>query len=146
MASFFWLAALVIFVVIELATMALTTIWFAGGALAAFVLSLLHFSMEVQLVAFVIVSFALLFGTRPFAAKYINRTTVKTNVEGLIGKTARITAEVDNEKGTGTAVVNGQEWTARAEKDEDVYPLDTLVKIKEVRGVKLIVSKAEQTE
>lgn len=146
MASFFWLAALVIFVVIELATMALTTIWFAGGALAAFVLSLLHFSMEVQLVAFVIVSFVLLFGTRPFAAKYINRTTVKTNVEGLIGKTARITAEVDNEKGTGTAVVNGQEWTARAEKDEDVYPLDTLVKIKEVRGVKLIVSKVEQTE
>ncbi|MBT9779123.1 NfeD family protein [Clostridium sp. MCC353] len=144
MATIFWLAALVIFVVIELATLALTTIWFAGGALAAFILSLLHFSVEVQLVTFVVVSFILLFGTRPFAAKYINRTTVKTNVEGLIGKTARVTSEVNNDKETGTAVVNGQEWTARAVEEDEVYPPGTMVMIKEVRGVKLIVSKAQE--
>ena len=144
MATIFWLAALVIFVVIELATFALTTIWFAGGALAAFILSLLHCSIEVQLVTFVVVSFVLLFGTRPIAARYINRTTVKTNVEGLIGKTARVTVEVNNENGTGTAVVNGQEWTARAEEEHEVYAPGTMVMIKEVRGVKLIVSKAQE--
>lgn len=144
MASIFWLAALVIFVVIELATLALTTIWFAGGALVAFILSLLHCSIEVQLVAFVVVSFILLFGTRPFAAKYINRSTVKTNVEGLIGKTAHITQEVNNDKGTGTAVVDGQEWTARAAEEHSVYPPGTVVMIKEVRGVKLMVSDAQE--
>ena len=41
MSSIYWLIAFVILVGIEVATMALTTIWFAGGALVAFLLSLL---------------------------------------------------------------------------------------------------------
>ena len=37
----FWLVLLVVLLVIELATLGLTTIWFAGGAAAAFVASIL---------------------------------------------------------------------------------------------------------
>ena len=33
--TIFWLVALVLFILIEIATMGLTTIWFAGGALVA---------------------------------------------------------------------------------------------------------------
>lgn len=44
-----WLAALVLFVVIEIATMGLTTIWFAGGALIALILAMLEVSFYVQL-------------------------------------------------------------------------------------------------
>ena len=39
MAWIIWLAAFVILIGIEAATMALTTIWFAGGAIIAFLLA-----------------------------------------------------------------------------------------------------------
>ena len=54
-----WLAAFVIFVGIEINTMALTTIWFAGGALMAFFAALVGFSVRVQLVTFLAASFML---------------------------------------------------------------------------------------
>ena len=146
MAPVYWLIAFVILTGIEVATMALTTIWFAGGAIAAFLLSLTGASPQVQLIAFVVVSFILLFLTRPFISRYINSNTVKTNSESLIGQQARVTAEVNNELGTGTAVVSGQEWTARAADDTDIYPVGTLAVIKDIQGVKLILKKEDGGE
>ena len=43
----FWLIVFVVLVVIEIATMALTTVWFAGGDVVAFLLSLFHMTIEV---------------------------------------------------------------------------------------------------
>lgn len=51
-----WLVAFVILIGIEAATMALTTIWFAGGAVSAFFCAVLEFSVQSQLVVFLIVS------------------------------------------------------------------------------------------
>lgn len=143
MASVCWLIAFVAFIGIELYTMVLTTVWFAGGALVAFILSLFGVGVTVQLIVFVITSFILLFFTRPLASKYLNGRTVKTNVDSLIGRTARITAQVNNQLGTGTAVLGGQEWTARALRDEDIYSEGTMVKVYEIHGVKLIVGSIE---
>ncbi len=144
MASIYWLIFFVILLGIEIATLALTTIWFAGGALVAFLVSLFGAGIEVQLTVFVVVSFLLLFFTRPWASRYINKKTVKTNVDSLIGRTARVTEEINNDQGTGTAVVGGQEWTARASDRADVYLPGELVTIKGVRGVKLIVAKQKE--
>lgn len=141
MESICWLVFFLILVVIEIQTMALTTIWFAGGALIAFLLSLFGVSLVPQLVVFVLVSFALLFLTRPWAARFLNKKTVKTNAESLIGQEARVTAEINNQLETGTAVVNGMEWTARALEAQEIYPVGTLVEIREIKGVKLIVTK-----
>ncbi len=144
MAPIYWLIAFVVLVGIEIMTMALTTVWFAGGAVAAFLLALLGAGVEVQRAVFVAVSFLLLFFTRPFASKYINSQTVKTNADSLIGKKARVTAEVNNVLGTGSAVVDGQEWTARAKEAEDIYAPGTMVFIREIQGVKLIVSMKQE--
>lgn len=144
MTSIYWLIAFVILVGIEAATMALTTIWFAGGALAAFLVSLAGAATEVQLVVFVIVSFVLLFLTRPVISRYLHVPDAKTNAEGLIGRQARVTEEIDNSLGTGTAIVGGQEWTARALYDGDIYPADTMVTIKKIQGVKLIVTTSQE--
>ena len=139
-----WLVVIVAFVAIELNTMALTTIWFAGGALAAFFASYAGFSIKAQLVVFLIVSLIMLIFTRPFASKFINKGTVKTNAESLIGKKARVTVEINNQLSQGAAVVGGQEWTARAEEDESVISTGTMVTIKEIRGVKLIVEPIKE--
>ncbi len=144
MTSIYWLIAFVILVGIEIATMALTTIWFAGGAFVAFLLSLFGTPLEIQLAVFVVVSFVLLFLTRPFASKYVNSNTVKTNADSLIGKEARVTEEINNDLGTGTAVVGGQEWTARAAEDSKIHAVGTKVRIKEIQGVKLIVTTSKE--
>lgn len=143
MAAIYWLIAFVILVGVEVTTMALTTIWFAGGALVSFILALCGVGVEVQLSVFFIVSCVLLFCTRPFALKYVNKKTVKTNAESLIGKKARITIAVDNDLSVGAAVVNGQEWTARS-VDGSKLEAGDMVKIEEIRGVKLIVSKLQE--
>ena len=144
MSSIYWLIAFVILVGIEVATVALTTIWFAGGAFVAFLLALFGVSTEIQLAAFVVMSFLLLFLTRPVASKYINGNTVRTNAESLIGRDARVTAEICNELGTGSAVIDGQEWTARSAQDGETIPSGAQVRIKEIQGVKLIVSKVKE--
>lgn len=143
MTPIYWLIVFVVLIAIEIATLALTTIWFAGGAFAGFLLSLIGLSTGVQLVGFVLISFLLLFLTRPFALRCVKHTE-KTNVDSLIGCDARVTAEIDNQKETGTAVVNGQEWTARAETDGEVYPVGTMVEIRKIQGVKLIVSAKKE--
>ena len=109
--SIVWLALIVIFLVVEIATVGLTSIWLAGGALAALVVELLGLGIVWQIAAFLIVTFILLYFTRPWAQKYLNAKSVKTNYESLIGQKIKMTERVDNLSQTGKAVVNGQEWT-----------------------------------
>lgn len=142
--SVIWLALLILLLVIEIITVGLTSIWAAGGALVALILSFLGVSVVWQIAAFFVVTFVLLWFTRPFAVKFINSQRVKTNYEGIIGKTIRISERVDNIRQTGMAVVNGQEWTVRSENDKEILEPDTLAKVVTISGVKLIVKKYEE--
>ena len=139
--SMFWLIAVAVFVIVELATAALTTIWFAGGALLALICSVLGAPVWLQAVIFVGSSVVLLFLTRPLADKYLNRATVHTNADSLIGKEAVVTEKIDNIRSTGAVQVNGQEWTARSVNPEHVIEKDEIVMVRAIEGVKLIVGK-----
>ena len=134
-----WLAALAAFIVIEIATMGLTTIWFAGGALIALVLALLNTSFYVQLGAFLVISIVLLVCTRPLAVKFFNGKREKTNVDSMIGKQAIVVANIDNLREEGQVMLNGMEWSARAYEEGCIIPAGAVVEVKEIRGVKLIV-------
>lgn len=134
-----WIALIVVFLVIEIATVGLTTIWFAGGSLVALIAAAFGAPYWLQVVMFIAVSLVLLLFTRPWAMKYLNPHKVKTNYEDAIGKTVRITERIDNIAETGTAVLNGQEWTARSEKDEVTFEIGLTVEVVAVEGVKLIV-------
>jgi len=140
----YWLILFVILIVIEIVTLGLTTIWFAGGALVAFVASVLGAPLWVQIVLFFLVSVLLLFVTRPLALKYLNTNRTKTNVESLIGKTGVVTTDINNLQGEGSVTINGQEWTARTAKDEETIKKDQLVEIRAISGVKLIVEQKRE--
>lgn len=144
MNSLGWLIVIAILLAIEIATLGLTTVWFAGGALIAFIASLLGIEFWIQLFLFVQVSLLLLFITRPFAVKYLNKNRVKTNYEGLIGKVVKVTQRVDNNNQSGEALVNGQEWIVRAETDDIIYEPGTKVKIVNIAGIKLIVTEYKE--
>ena len=138
-----WLAVLVVCVGIEIATMGLTTIWFAGGALVSAILAALNAPLWLQIVAFFVVSLILLYLTRPVAVKYFNKDRVKTNVESLIGRQAIVISEIDNLQGIGQVTVGGQEWSARSVKDDVQLPVGSVVVVRSVSGVKLIVEEED---
>ena len=134
-----WLALTAVLLIIEIATLGLTTIWFAAGALFAFFAALLGMNQGIQIGVFVVVSVVLLFFTRPWAVKYLNTKTIKTNTEALVGKTARVIVDINNLKSQGQVVINGLEWTARSSDDTVVFKIGDAVTIVGIEGVKLIV-------
>lgn len=135
-----WLGITVILLIFEICTTSLTSIWFAAGSLTAFILTLFDLPLWLQIVAFVVVSVLLLIFTRPLVEKVLKVGKAKTNIDELIGKRAKVLVEIDNMKGVGYVVVDGKEWTARADSDK-VIPENAMVEILEISGVKLIVKE-----
>lgn len=142
MEALYWLIAVTVLLLIEILTLGLTTIWFAGGALIAFFIALLSGPWYLQWIVFIVVSFILLVFTRPIAWKYFNKQRIKTNVDALVGKEGRVLEEINNFKGTGTVSLNGQEWTARQDiqvAGEESIPKGKKVVVTGISGVKLLV-------
>lgn len=143
MEAIFWLILFVILLVIEIFTMGLTTIWFAGGSLLAFVLAYVGFGLPVQIIVFLMASIILLVLTRPIAVKFFNKERQKTNAESLIGQKAVVLERIDTLHGTGRAEVNGMEWSAKTDEPGEIIEAGTIVIIEGIQGVKLIVKKEE---
>lgn len=141
--SIAWLILLAVLLLIEIITLGLTTIWFAGGALAAFVVSLFYDNLFVEIILFLVISVLLLYFTRPYVIKYFNPKRIKTNYEGLIGKEALVTITIDNIHAQGQVIVDGQEWTARS-SDSSIIEAGVQVIVQDISGVKLIVKKKEE--
>lgn len=139
-----WLVLLVILVVIELITMGLTTIWFAGGALAAALISIPGTPLALQILVFLIVSAVLLYFTRPVAVKYFNRDRIRTNVESMVGRQAIVISEINNLEGIGQVNTGGMEWSARSSYHNVVLPVGAVVTVLGVDGVKLIVEERKE--
>ena len=139
----FWLILFVVLLVIEICTLGLTTVWFAGGALVAWVLALLKVSLPIQVIVFLIISIALLVLTRPIVMKQFNRKREQTNAERLIGQIAVVTEQIDNIHATGVVVVGGLEWSARTKEPDVIIEKDKIVIVEEIQGVKLIVTEKE---
>lgn len=140
----FWFALFVILLVIEIFTLGLTTIWFAGGALASLILARLDVSVPIQVLVFLAVSIVLLVVTRPIAMKFFNQERKATNTEMLIGQQGIVLEEIDTIRAQGRVDVHGQEWSAKTEDPVGVIPAGTVVLIEGIQGVKLVVKQKEE--
>lgn len=145
MRTIYWLVLFVILLIIEIFTMGLTTIWFAGGALAAFAAGMLGFGIVVQGIVFVVVSVVLLVMTRPLAVKYFNQERKKTNAEVLIGQQALVLEDIDTLQAVGRVEIGGQEWSAKTDDPNGKIAKNTVVVVEGIQGVKLIVREKEET-
>ncbi len=137
----FWLVLFVVFLVTELVSLGLTSIWFAGGSLIALILSFTKVGFYAQIAAAVIVSVALLLLIRPWARNHFNTGRERTNAQSLIGQTAVVLEEIDNIHAQGRVLIGGQEWSARSVAETDLIPKDARVVVREISGVKLIVER-----
>ena len=137
MYAVYWLIASAVFLLVEIMTLGLTSIWFAGGAVVAAIVALFGVPFWVQMLIFIVVTCLLFALTRPVAKRYLNSKVQKTNTDALIGQTALI----NNMESKGLVQLNGQDWTARSFEAGEIIPEGSEVIVKEIRGVKLIVER-----
>ena len=137
-----WLVLLAVFLFAEAATVALISLWFAAGALAAMIVSLAGGSVPVQVFVFAAVSLAAVAALRPLVRKYITPNLTRTNADSVIGTTGYVTADIDNVAAQGQVKLGGMFWTARSTSGEPVAA-GTLVRVDRIEGVKVYVSPVE---
>ena len=137
-----WIAVMAITLIVEMSTPVLVSIWFSLGALVAVCAACLGMGITAQIFLFVFVAVAALALARPMARRWLDPYIVPTNADRAVGKEAWVTATVDNTRGEGIVNLEGSDWSAISESGE-VLAEGTRVVVREIRGVKLVVSKAE---
>jgi membrane protein implicated in regulation of membrane protease activity len=138
-----WIILAIVFLAVEFGTVALISLWFVGGSVAALAVCLLGGPLWLQVLVFGLISLALLLLVRPFLKKYIDPKKVRTNVDAMRGRQAVLLETVDNLAATGSLELSGVVWTARS-ADGSVIPAGTVVTVQGVEGVKLLVLPAKQ--
>ncbi len=137
-----WLALLIVFAITEGVTVALVSIWFMGGALAALIAALCGAELWVQVVLFFTVSILLLLCLRPLSKRLIKQKKVATNADSNIGKEAVVTERIDNLQGSGAVRISGVEWSARSADGSEIEK-GAVVRVLRIEGVKVCVERAD---
>ena len=138
MMQIIWLILLIVFAASEAATVGLTSIWFAAGALTALIAALLGGPLWVQITLFLAVSLLCLAAVRPLAKRLLNSRGEPTNADRVIGAQAQVTEDIDNIHGRGAVVIRGMTWSARSQ-DGGPISAGTMVKVLRIEGVKVFV-------
>lgn len=136
-----WLCIIVVCIIIEASTMGLTTIWFAIGAIVAWITNNLGFELQVQVFVFLVVSILCLVVTRPIAVKKLKIGKTRTNADSIIGECVKVITTINNINNEGTVKARGQMWSAKAYDNDDIIEKDEVVCVREIVGVKLIVER-----
>jgi membrane protein implicated in regulation of membrane protease activity len=132
-----WVSLVIIFALVEVFTLGLTTVWFAIAALIMAFLSFFHMPLTVQVLIFLVISALLLIFTRPLAIKKFKIGREKTNVDSLVGKHTLVVKTI-GEFERGEAKINGQIWSARSEDNTEITK-GKKCEILRIEGVQLIV-------
>ncbi|MDR1927292.1 MAG: NfeD family protein [Oscillospiraceae bacterium] len=139
-----WLALMVGCLILESVSLQLFSVWFAIGAFAALISYLFRAPEVAQIAIFIVVSGVALAATRPLVKKLLLKKVEPTNADRSIGKEGVVLEEINNTGGAGQVKLEGVVWTARSVSGE-VIPAGALVKAEAIQGVKLMVSRVEQT-
>lgn len=137
-----WAVLAVAFLVAEVCTVAMVSLWFAAGSLAALGAALLGAPWWAQCVVFLVVSGALL----ALLWKRLRRKPdgAKTNLDSVLGARGYVVEPIDNVAYTGRVKLGGITWAARSSSGEPI-PEGTLVQVNRIEGVKVFVSSVEKS-
>jgi len=135
-----WLIAGGLFAAGEVASLDLVLLMFAGGALGGMTAALFGLGVPAQLLAFLVVSAALLVVVRPVAKRHlVDRTPEQIDgVAVYVGRTAVVSQRVDND--SGRIRLGHDEWTARTQLDDETYDVGAEVRIVQIEGPIAFVS------
>lgn len=139
--AIYWIILFLVLLLIELATVNLVSIWFAVGALGAFVTSFFTNSILIQLLVFVVISVVSLLITLPIVKKFKSKESiVPTNLDRVIGRQAEVIKEIKPNH-YGEVEIFGTTWTAIS---QETIKIGEKVRVLKMDGVKLIVDREEK--
>lgn len=134
-----WLGVAVFFLVVELLTTTLVSIWFVPAAIITCLLTFVIDSVVWQIAIFVVLSAVFMVAARKIYKKHIKKTVDEVDQnEKLLGKSATVTEETNSI--TGRILVGDVYWRAVSE-DGNPIPKGETVVIKRVDGTTLIINK-----
>ena len=96
-----WLIVAGFFFILEMATTGFLVCWLGVGALLAMFLSFVIDNVVLQVVVFAIASIILILLTKPLVKKFVDKKTIPTNIDSIIGKEGMVTETIDSVKGVG---------------------------------------------
>jgi membrane protein implicated in regulation of membrane protease activity len=136
-----WLAAAVIFLIVEIGTPTLVFACFTVGSVGAAVYSIfVPNGYLMQIGIFAGLSIILIPLTRSMARKITKPSPQLVNVDAMIGRSGVVTQAIDSPKDIGQVRVDGQVWRATS---DDKIAEGAIIKVEKVIGAKLIVTKSE---
>ena len=110
----FWLALILVFLIIEVLTLSFVFLMVAVGSLGGLIAGLLGAPWWVELIVAAVLSLLLLFFVRPPLLRLTHRGAdpARSNVDRLLGTPATVVKAFDD--GTGQVKLsNGETWTAK---------------------------------
>ena len=134
-----WVGVALAFIVVEIVSVNLVLIMFAGGAFAAALANVLGASVGVQFVVFAMTSGLLLFALRPWLLRRLRSRMplVETNAAAQVGRPAVVVAEVS--PAGGRVKLSGEVWSARTVRDGLVLPVGSDARVIRIDGATAIV-------
>lgn len=141
-APIIWLFLMVLFIMMEASTVAVISLWFAVGALAAMIASLLGGELWLQLLLFFAVSCGLLCALRPVLKRFFTPKLTKTNADAIVGTTGVVIGQINNILAHGQVKLGAMQWSARSTTGA-VIEEGTLVRVDRIEGVKVFVTAVE---
>lgn len=138
----FWLGLAILFGIVEAATLGLTSIWFALGALVAMVAALCKAHLLVQIALFVLVSGVVIYFTRGLSNRLFNDKIQPTNADRILGQRCQVLEDIDNDQSTGVVKADGKIWSARSVSGKPISAGSTVI-VRSIEGVKLMVTPVE---
>lgn len=138
-----WLSIFVLAIIIEAITSDLTSIWFAGGAMIALIISFIPgVAWWIQVIVFIVISTVMILGLRPLAKKLLKTNITYSNIDEMAGKKGIMLKGYD-ELNHGEVKINDVVWTAIGADESKAIPQGTKVVVVAVNGNKLIVRPVE---
>ena len=134
----FWLAIIVLAMIVEICTDQLVSIWFIPGAIVAIIFDFLNLNLLWQVLIFLTLSVIGIILGKKYLLKSKGTTETKTNIDAIIGEKCIVTEKIDNFAGCGQARVKGQIWSARGVGENDVFEAGEVLRVVAIEGVKLI--------
>ncbi len=134
---YFWLAVVILLVIIEILTFNMVTIWFIASALFALGISFFIDEFIWQFGVFVILGTIFLITTRPLLLKKLAHKKVNTNLDRIVGMRGKVTKKIEIDD-LGEVKVDGKIWFAYA---DELIEVEKIVIIEAIEGTKLKVKE-----
>ena len=139
-----WIVVIIAAIVIEVSTVALTSVWFALGGIVSLILAIFDVGFLWQMLSFIGISTIALIATRPIAKKMNTKDVIYTNSDKIIQMVGVVTKEIPAGE-IGEIRVNSELWRAKSLETETIHIGEKVI-VNNLDGNKVIVSRVNKND